>query len=593
VQGLIAAFCGSENILIQQTTQRARSSSGCFAEGSKVRLAYQLVFGEHKIPNLTTEGKPLWEHKRSCPTVALWCNESRQFKHPEEVVPDAVFRLSFLWQEHSNRPSNTWPDLQIKMGHRQASTLSSSTEFVDEKHKGTRQPALTPSSPNEYVDENHKPLRRAQVLQMDHSILFGVARGLQTAVPDVICEVNAGQLSILNKEPDGSLQQPEAKAAISGKAKRSKKGVSKPAPKKGPGRTSGQTRKCKSKPAPKKGPGSTAGQEKNKLMVFGFELGSMCKESNVFKKEESIGDCLSNAFTVQSGRTASNNKKKTGKDVKVPASFLIHLHKYLSSGNDTRPVNNPTSSMECCGSCGRPNGSLLYGKACFSLLDVQAGYIMDAVMGNPPGHMPEEAVLFLKSMLRGQQCTLNLVYRTSHWPSGVQGLLSQCVVAVALGSDGKEMVLNPSHMTSVLSNSMLEDAHEHVQKGSCIFHPLMVDGKEVLPQVLQPYQVYVPGQTSDMDVMPLTPRQGQPLSSGLQRLDILALVEKFLIHSGNQVPGSFAHYARLCSLHCVKTLGVKNKKETSPLRSRCLFFFGRYLRMTVILYCRPSAVPGL
>jgi hypothetical protein len=90
----------------------------------------------------------------------------------------------------------------------------------------------------------------------------------------------------MNEEPDGSLQQPVARAAISGKAKRSKKCISKPAPKKKPGRTSGQT--------------------KNKAMVIGIELGSLSTdESNgvVFEKMESIGVCFSNVFTVQSSKT--------------------------------------------------------------------------------------------------------------------------------------------------------------------------------------------------------------------------------------------------------------------------------------------------
>jgi hypothetical protein len=64
----------------------------------------------------------------------------------------------------------------------------------------------------------------------------------------------------MNEEPDGSLQQPVARAAISVKAKRSKKCISKPAPKKKPGRTSGQT--------------------KTKAMVLGIELGSLSTEES-------------------------------------------------------------------------------------------------------------------------------------------------------------------------------------------------------------------------------------------------------------------------------------------------------------------------
>jgi hypothetical protein len=151
-------------------------------------------------------------------------------------------------------------------------------------------------------------------------------------------------------------------------------------------------------------------------------------------------------------------------------------------------------------------------------------------------------------MMNGEQPMISIIYR-SDGPSGVLGEFGERVVAAALGGDGSEAVLIVSHVNSTPLGAMLGVAHELVQKasleGTCILHPLVVGGTES-QQLKPPYQAYATGRISYVDVWPLKPRQGQPLSSGLELLDTLAELWNLLRDSGVQ-PGSFAPYARLCS----------------------------------------------
>jgi hypothetical protein len=525
VQGpMLSAFCHcSKDDPIQHQAKRTRTSGSGFAEVAGFNPAYRLeICGE--IPEVVTQKMPLWKASDRYPTVVMRCEVCNKLVHPRANIQwGPIFvRIDALWLDVGNRPCEEWSDKQLKISPQGP-------------------PALALSSANRLVSGIHQPAGRATE-GPDLSIWIPAACGWETALPDLQVIENAGRLSILNKEGiDHTSHQ-------AGSSKRD----------------------CNTKRR-------TAGYSKNKELVLAARLYRWIEGKGTiyhlikgkYERIPNVKGCISNPFTVQNQR--STCKTRTGADVikTVNKALLIKLFKQSVKGckNSSKSLGGQRPSGHHNSFSGGHTSSR-YWVALFSLSELQAAIVRFALKHSA---VPDPAARKLRKMMTGRQPMLSTIYR-SDGPFGVVGEFGERVVAAALGGDGSETVLMVSHVNSTPLGAMLELAHELVQQasleGSCFWHPLMVGGTES-QQLMQPYEVYATGRTSYVDAWPLKPRQGQPLSSGLELLGTLAELWKLLRDSGVQL-GSFSPYARLCSWHFLKTLGVQIKKPV--LRGQDTFF---------------------
>jgi hypothetical protein len=497
-----------------------------------------------EIPRHPTEKKCLWgPTSLNNPFVEVWCKRCNKPAKPRDVVPNAQFRVLLLWKDHENTPCTEWPLRLLK----ESDTKEALTLSEENPHEGAK-------------------------LLKDLTIVFPAADDLETAVPDVVCTKNAGNLSKPQTLECGVHQESASSSATSTKAKSPKQkardessmggarrpGMTQPAQLTGKKKHNSKKKKDNSK---KKDNRTTKGQQKNKLMVLGFMVGTLSEgtlsEGERFERDENVEVCYSNAFTVQNPK--STNKKKKGTDIRLPASHLIALVRDM-----LQRWNACTGSEPSC-----PDGSTLentsqssaeprsYSIAHFTLTESDAS-IIRATMQHCA--MPELAVWSFKRLPK-KHLMLILIYKKSGGRSEVCGAFNERVVAVALGSDGREMVLNVSHVKSTPLGTMFELAHAlAVQKfgpeGNCILLPLMENGKEV-QKVKEPYQVYITGRLKEENAPPFKSRQGQAVSSDkMKRLHTVAELLNILRDSGIQMAGSSASQAHLFSEHYLKAVGV-------------------------------------